>query len=140
MLTVMVCGTRGYKINPALVIDRIVALVDECGDFDVHVITGDCPTGADRAAREAVEEANSWGCNWQLTVYAADCGTHGKAAGPLRNQAMVDAGPDVVVAFWDGKSRGTLDAIKRAVSAGAHVEIPRKSSWMGRSALGAEGD
>ena len=41
----------------------------------------------------------------------------GRAAGMVRNQKVVDAA-DAVVAFWDGKSTGTRDAITKAIRAG----------------------
>lgn len=43
----------------------------------------------------------------------------GKAAGPLRNQAMVDLGADLCIAFPG--NRGTEDTIKRARKAGIVV-------------------
>jgi hypothetical protein len=56
-------------------------------------------------------------------VFPAKWDEYGKAAGPIRNQEMVDSKPDLVLAFWDGRSPGTLDAIKRAVLAGIEVNI-----------------
>ena len=54
--------------------------------------------------------------------FAADWGTHGKAAGPIRNQRMLDEGrPDLVVAFPGG--RGTADMVRRARAAGVKVEL-----------------
>ena len=40
---------------------------------------------------------------------------YGKAAGPLRNQKMIEQG-DALLALWDGESRGTFDIIKRALA------------------------
>lgn len=37
----------------------------------------------------------------------------GNHAGFLRNQQIVDAS-DIIIAFWDGKSNGTRDSIKKA--------------------------
>lgn len=45
---------------------------------------------------------------------------HGKAAGPIRNQLMLDDfKPDLVVAFPGGK--GTADMVKKAQDAGVTV-------------------
>lgn len=54
----------------------------------------------------------------------------GKAAGPLRNAAMATWAADdngVLVAVWDGKSRGTADMILAAHRCGleVHVELLR---------------
>ena len=46
---------------------------------------------------------------------------HGKKAGPLRNQEMVDAGTDLVVAFPGG--RGTADLVRRARAAGLQILV-----------------
>lgn len=52
--------------------------------------------------------------NFTLEVYPADWDTHGKSAGPIRNKQMADAS-DGLVAFWDGKSRGTKNMIDNIV-------------------------
>lgn len=59
--------------------------------------------------------------NWlRWEEYPADWETHGKAAGLIRNQQMLDEGkPDLVVAFPGG--RGTADMIRRAEKAGVEV-------------------
>ena len=47
---------------------------------------------------------------------------YGKAAPHVRNR-MVVADADRVVAFWDGKSRGTKSTIDKAVLHGKRVDI-----------------
>jgi hypothetical protein len=52
--------------------------------------------------------------------FKADWKTHGKAAGPKRNQQMLDEGkPELVIAFPGGV--GTRDMIERASKAGVTV-------------------
>lgn len=79
--------------------------------------------GAARGADTiAAEEAKALG----LTVEAhpADWKRHGKAAGPIRNQKMIDAGPyDAVFAFPLPDSIGTRDCIERARKAGYEVAV-----------------
>lgn len=59
-----------------------------------------------------------------ITVQA-DWEKHGKAAGPIRNQRMLDDyKPDLVLAFPGGK--GTDDMVKRAIKAGIIVYHPPK--------------
>jgi hypothetical protein len=48
---------------------------------------------------------------------------HSKAAGPIRNNEMLDTCPDVVIAFWDGVSKGTKHAIGEASRRGLAVEV-----------------
>ena len=56
-------------------------------------------------------------------IFMADWAAHGRAAGPIRNQAMLDEGkPNLVVAFVGG--RGTADMMRRARAAGVKVWQP----------------
>lgn len=74
--------------------------------------------GADRIADDL-----AWDYGFRTVVYAADWKTHGKAAGPIRNQQMLDAGADLVLAFPLPGSKGTLDMIHRAKRAGVDVRV-----------------
>lgn len=66
---------------------------------------------------------------WDRRGFAADWTRYGKAAGPIRNQEMIDAllaeddPVKVVVAFPDPTSRGTADCIERAWRAGIPVFV-----------------
>lgn len=55
--------------------------------------------------------------------HPADWTRHGKAAGPIRNQEMIDAGADGVFAFPTAKSRGTYDCMARAWVRGIPVFV-----------------
>jgi hypothetical protein len=57
-------------------------------------------------------------------VFTADSDKWGKAAGPKRNQQLLDSGlPDLLVAFPGG--RGTADMVRRAKARGLEViEVP----------------
>ena len=54
-----------------------------------------------------------------LNVFKADWDKYGKAAGPIRNQEMLDQEPNIVIAFPGGK--GTADMVKRAKVVGLKV-------------------
>lgn len=60
---------------------------------------------------------------WNIEEYPANWDLHGNAAGPIRNQRMVDLRPpaDVLVAAPLGKSPGTRDCMARARKAGIRV-------------------
>ena len=49
-------------------------------------------------------------------IFIPDWETHGKRAGYIRNYTIVD-NSDIVIAFWDGKSKGTTHSIKLAIKA-----------------------
>lgn len=81
---------------------------------DIIIISGKA-RGVDSAAID-------WAvCNYaQFEEYPADWKKYPKAAGPIRNQQMVDEGkPDLVIAFPG--SRGTADMIRRSKKAGIKI-------------------
>ncbi len=55
-------------------------------------------------------------------IFPANWDKHGKRAGFLRNKKIVK-NCDVVVAFWDGESKGTKNTIDLAKEAGKKVYI-----------------
>lgn len=55
--------------------------------------------------------------------FPAEWEKDGKKAGPLRNQRMIDAGAEALLALWDGHSPGTKDMIKRAKDSGLYVYV-----------------
>ncbi len=57
-----------------------------------------------------------------LIEHPADWKLHGRAAGAIRNKVVVDQA-DRVVAFWDGESPGTYDALKQARRAGKPFQV-----------------
>ncbi len=104
---VLVCG--GRTVNDR---DLVFAELDkhsaDWGPFKTVIQGG--AGGADRLAKIWAEER---GLN--VVTFPADWKTYGAAAGPIRNQRMIDEGkPDLVLAFWDGISRGTRDMIDQA--------------------------
>lgn len=63
------------------------------------------------------------GAGWDVVreEHLADWDNLGKSAGVVRNQAMVDMGADVVLAFQHNNSRGTAHCIEAANAAGIPV-------------------
>jgi hypothetical protein len=109
---VLVCGSRHFQDWR-----MIWRVLDElAGDFPIAaIIEGDAP-GADRIAGEWAQRNGI-----RDIKYPADWETHGKAAGPIRNQLMIDHGkPDLVLAFplidpETGRiGTGTADLMRRA--------------------------
>lgn len=87
-------------------------------------------TGADYLAGEIAYELG-----YHVVPFPADWEKFGKAAGPKRNQVMVDEKPDVVLAFTNdlNSSRGTADTVRRAKAAGIPVFIyPKTKNWYRR--------
>ncbi len=82
-----------------------------------HIITGDC-TGIDAQARNMARSLD-WA---ELIVHEADWDKYPKAAGPIRNQKIIDDA-DMLIVIWDGKSRGSKDTILKAVKKGIPIII-----------------
>jgi hypothetical protein len=74
-------------------------------------------TGADYLSKRLAKEKNI-----PHEEFPADWQKHGKRAGYIRNAAMGEAGTHVL-AFWDGKSRGTAMMIDIARRKNIPVEI-----------------
>jgi hypothetical protein len=115
-MRILVTGSRDLT-DDALVRDALINAIP-LDAADVTIVVGDCPTGADRFARGFADFDGD-----AADVHIADWTTHGKAAGPLRNQAMVDSGADVCLAFYrqGASNRGTSDCVRRARASGIEV-------------------
>lgn len=114
-MRILVTGSRTISVRDQESISRVFDLL---GYSLPQIVVGDCPTGVDRLAREKFLEAE---------VHRADWDTHGRAAGPIRNQAMVDSGADLCLAFPSSRRvrgrTGTGDCMRRAKEAGIPVLV-----------------
>jgi hypothetical protein len=88
---------------------------------DILIIQGGA-RGVDSVAGSLAQEL---GC--QIRTYPAQWETYARAAGPIRNREMLDKNPDIIrcLAFHDdlGKSRGTLDMCRYALTKNVPVEV-----------------
>lgn len=118
----IVTGSRDWTsqaVIAAAIADHIALKPDAPGvgpsaDWEAHTVVHGAARGADTiAARLAV----AW---WmQAEPHPADWETHGRAAGPIRNQHMVDLGADVCLTFASTtSSKGTFDCARKARAAG----------------------
>lgn len=118
MTRVLVCGGRDFNDRSAMAraLRRFKPTIPTDDDLAEHIIIVGGAPGADTLAAEYAEVFGI-----RLRIYPADWKTHGRAAGPIRNQTMLDKGkPDLVIAFPGG--RGTADMVRRARAAGVPVE------------------
>ena len=113
-LRVLICGGRDYSDVEQLYkvldwIDGSWESADSIGPIST-IISGHA-RGADQLAEKYATERNI-----PLEIYPAQWDVHGKRAGVIRNQEMLDEGlPDLVVAFPGGK--GTAHMVKIAKKA-----------------------
>ena len=110
-MRIVVSGSR--TINDVKAIERELAREFAVKDI---VVTGGC-RGVDQIA---YDYARRMFCDTE--VHEADWTKHGKAAGPIRNAEMMQDA-DLLIAFWDGISRGTRNAIDEARKLGVETHI-----------------
>ena len=60
--------------------------------------------------------------NVKIQVFLPDYKRYGRAAPIIRNKQIVDYA-DIVIAFWDGKSKGTLSVIKYCAETGTACRV-----------------
>jgi predicted Rossmann fold nucleotide-binding protein DprA/Smf involved in DNA uptake len=80
-------------------------------NFDISNITeivSGGARGADTLGQKFAEEHNL-----PIKIFYPDWNLHGRAAGMIRNEYIVDAA-DAVLAMWDGQSPGTRGCLKYA--------------------------
>lgn len=107
-MRVIVCGGRDYDDETTVI--EVLSALDPTAVTIVH----GAARGADKLAASVAR-----GFGHYVQPYPADWKRHGKAAGPIRNQQMLDAGADLVIAFPGG--RGTAHMVEIARAAGVPV-------------------
>lgn len=124
MSAVILCGSREWSDVDAIreAVRAHLMKIDASGDDHPTFVTGGAP-GADELGAIV---ARTFGAGYEVRVHPADWEKHGRAAGPIRNQMMLDVeAPDHVLAFvrTDLPCKGTWDMIHRALKAGVPVTI-----------------
>jgi hypothetical protein len=121
-MRIMVTGSRDWP-NLGDVAMALAAASVEHDDDEITLISGACPTGADRQAEEVAARHK-----WTIERYPADWAQYGKRAGYLRNAAMDEAGADVCLAFIKDNSRGASMTLQLAQAAGIECRVYRRKS------------
>lgn len=104
----LVCGGRDFDD-----VDYIYSYLDVIRNmYRPTVLIHGGATGVDTIAGNWAE-----GKQIPVHVYKADWNTHGKSAGPIRNQQMIDIGKPTIAAVFPGGT-GTADMTKRLTKAG----------------------
>jgi hypothetical protein len=83
---------------------------------EIIVVSGGAH-GVDSVAEQAARKQGL-----ETLIFPADWEKYGKSAGFKRNIQIVEAS-DIVVAFWDGVSKGTLHSISEAAKRNIKVVI-----------------
>jgi len=80
--------------------------------FNITELVHGGAKGVDTTAANLYAEHNK---DPEIKMFEADWETHGKAAGPIRNQKMADYA-DALIAVWNRQSKGTRNMINEAVN------------------------
>lgn len=110
-MKVGIVGSREFK-NYELFSDIMKQYLSDIS----WVVSGGAP-GADSLAEKWAKENKK-----MLTIYPADWLNLGKKAGYVRNTDIVK-NSDMIIAFWDGKSKGTKHTIGLAQKMGKECKI-----------------
>ena len=116
MKKIVVAGSRhytDYKTVEAVIDDCICSIKNQ---EQLVFLSGGC-RGADQLGERYAEKHG-----FPVEICPADWGKYGRKAGPIRNWKMAQMA-DIVICFWDGKSKGTKSMIDCAVRAGKHVKV-----------------
>lgn len=124
-LRVIIAGSRDFA-DYQLLKEKCADLVPihNLGTLPVRIISGTA-RGADQLGEQFAKEENCL-----LSRFPADWDKYGKSAGYRRNVEMAkfaieDQNKGLLIAFWDGKSRGTKWMIDIANRYGLDVEVVR---------------
>ena len=105
-MKVIIAGGRDFT-NVTVMATTLNNLQDVDHVIEIEKLTLICgmARGADLTAYKLFKEVGL-----PVEAYPADWDQHGKQAGFIRNTQMADIA-DMLIAFWDGESRGTAHMI-----------------------------
>jgi len=112
-MKVIIAGSRDFD-DYSLLRDYCDHILSQKGATEV--VSGTA-RGADQLGERYAKERGYF-----IQRFPADWNAYGKAAGYIRNRKMAEYA-DALIAFWDGKSRGTLNMISLAKECGLQIRI-----------------
>ena len=113
MYKVIIAGCRDFTDYALL---RSFADDALAGIDDIEIVSGGA-RGADALGERYARERGR-----NLKVFPAEWEKWRAAAGPIRNSQMASYA-DALFAFWDGRSVGTRDMIRKAEEKGLKVQV-----------------
>jgi hypothetical protein len=116
MKWVAIIGSRDYA-NPGLVVGTVQAMVAKHGKEAFGIVSG----GARGVDRVGVEEADRLGVHTK--VFKPDKNNQSIVKALKERNSQIVQKADIVIAFWDGKSRGTMNAVFKAKRWGKKVIV-----------------
>ena len=109
-MKITIGGCRDFE-DYELFKEFVAECIKKMGHEKITILSGHC-SGADIMGEKYADEHG-----YEIEIHLAEWKKYGRAAGPLRNAEMVKES-DVVIAFWDGKSKGTKSLVDCAKKSG----------------------
>ena len=122
---IIVAGSRNFN-NYNLLETKLDKILNNLSEInDIEIVSGGA-IGADTLAEKYAKNNN-----YKLSIFPANWIQYGKKAGYLRNKQMADyVGKDgYLVAFWDGRSRGTKMMIDIAKDMNIKTRVVKYEWW-----------
>lgn len=116
---IIICGSRDF-CDTKIFNETMKNLRINAERSDIEIISGHA-RGADRMGEIFAKENNI-----RLKIFPAQWDKYGKSAGYRRNDQMLQYALQehaIVIAFWDGTSRGTKHMIDTSRRIGAEVHV-----------------
>ena len=113
-MKIIIAGGRNFTDYQTLIKFCNLILQDQT---EIEIVSGAYYKGADLLGEKYAQEKG-----YKLTQFPANWKRYGKAAGPKRNEQMANYA-DALIAFWDGKSKGTKHMIELAKSKNLKINI-----------------
>ena len=121
---ILVTGSRDWP-HPEVVYRELTRAAN-AATTPIVVVEGACHLGgADEFAHTWADDMAFRGDDVASERHPADWAKHGRAAGFIRNQEMVNLGADLCLAFIYNNSRGASDCALRAQNQGIPTRIIR---------------
>jgi len=110
-MKIAVIGSRNFN-NYQLLKNTLDKYKEKC-----ELIISGGAKGADKLAEKYAEENGI-----ETKIFKPNWKRYGKGAGLIRNRQIVE-NADLIIAFWDGKSKGTEFSVNYAKKSGKEVEL-----------------
>jgi len=115
MFKVIIAGGRDFN-DYELLKEKCITILSNHAYSQIEIVSGKA-RGADTLGERFAEERGM-----RIKEFPANWSRDGSAAGPIRNRQMANYA-DALIAFHDGRSRGTAHMIQVARDLGLKVRV-----------------
>lgn len=121
-MKIAVVGSRDFKDTDEAR-NIIFEMFEPFGRAEPADLVSGGARGIDQLAEEVIDGLNKeYDAKIKKIIFKPDWNKYGKRAGFLRNELIINEA-DFVLAFWDGKSKGTKHSIDLAIKKQIPIDI-----------------